>query len=87
MLNRRRVERRIVEDIECRPRLRGARIDVPRNIAGKDVRSIKGYPAPYREEKETCQAGVPTIDTGGELHCRGLTRSSEEKLHKMAERP
>jgi hypothetical protein len=72
MLNRRRVERRIVEDIECRPRLRGARIDVPRNVAGKDVRSIKGYKAPYCEEKEASQTGVPTIDSGGELHYRGI---------------
>jgi hypothetical protein len=51
MLQRRRVEGGIIEDIEGRLRLRGARVDIPRYMVGKGVRSIKCYPAP--------------LDTGG----------------------
>jgi hypothetical protein len=62
----------MVENIERRPRLRGARVDVPRHMTGKGVGSIESYPAPYRDEQETCQTGVSAVDTGRELHCRGI---------------
>jgi len=70
MLERRRIEGRIVEDIERRLSLRRARIDIPRNMVGKDVGPIERYPAPNRDQKETCQTGIPAIDTCWELHCR-----------------
>jgi hypothetical protein len=41
-------------------------------MTGKGVGSIESYPAPYREEQETCQRGVSAVDTGRELHCRGI---------------
>lgn len=72
MLDCRRIEGRIVEDIERRPCLRGARIDVPRNMTWKDVWSIEGYPTPYCKEQDTCQKGISAIDTGRELHCRWI---------------
>jgi hypothetical protein len=69
MLQRRRVEGRIIEDIEGRLRLRGAGVDIPRYMVGKGVRSIKCYPAPYREEPKPCQTGIPAIKACWELHC------------------
>ena len=41
-------------------------------MTGKGVGSIESYPAPYRDEQETCQTGVSAVDTGRELHCRGI---------------
>jgi hypothetical protein len=72
MLHRRGVEGRIVESIERRPRLGGARVDVPRYMTGKGVGSIESYPAPYRDKQETCQTGVSAVDTGRKHHCRGI---------------
>ncbi len=64
VLDCRRIEGRIVEDIERRPCLRGARIDVPRNMTWKDVWSIEGYPTLYGEELPSDQCELLLISTG-----------------------
>jgi hypothetical protein len=61
MLDCRRIEGRIVEDIERRPRLGGPRIDVPRNMTWKDVRSIESYPTPYCKKLQSDQCELLLI--------------------------
>jgi len=93
MLDCRRIEGRIVEDIERRPCLRGARIDVPRNMTWKDVWSIEGYPTPYCKELSSDQCEVlllskrelrmprAKLPAASELFCN-LTQLTNEKTYQ-----